>query len=400
MTQFRCKYNCTPIIHIILWIFFEYSHSHQNKSTNICNHLTDGFRFNFALNQHIPGNQIYGSVSKDIYAHYLVSQNHFLRFTFPTNEPKVKLEHIPLEQSLQSLNYDIGFSLWGNPPKQYESKLCFLQFLKSELVCFNLTQSSIINIEKFQFKLPPSYYPSVAFQDVRYTEKSNSRYTITFIDQRLRHQNLDKIQNGTTSYYYERHFQSYSFENMDRIINLTESAVILDYLELVPPHYEITGVFNWNGNKRHEYLLLAFNGTHHLYCLNKDCQHANSYLSFMNECRVQGQKEIQNGILPIQMIDHHAKLDEMLSAISGLSYYSTDNYSELRKHHYSMYLVSGMFFLIMCLAILIVSVCYYSVKEVRLQEQQLKRIYEKSIFLNRDEKTSSPSSSSEVDNNP
>lgn len=87
--------------------------------------------------------------------------------------------------------------------------------------------------------------------------------------------------------YFERRWQVYSFEKLDRITNLTYSALTPDYLDEIPDHFEITGIFGWTselmqkssfltktfflGKKTNsdEYMVIVFNGTDHLYCLNE-----------------------------------------------------------------------------------------------------------------------------------
>lgn len=45
--------------------------------------------------------------------------------------------------------------------------------------------------------------------------------------------------------HFERRWQVYSFEKLDRITNLTYSALTPDYLDNIPDNFEITGIFGW-----------------------------------------------------------------------------------------------------------------------------------------------------------
>jgi len=105
----------------------------------------------------------------------------------------------------------------------------------------------------------------------------------------------------------------------------------------------------------------------------------------------------------VQAIDHHARLDyekvngdekqevERQDFFQG-KFTFIDNLPNLnlnfgfnfvgvkKKYGYSTYLLGGMGALLCCLAFLLLGVCYYSVKEVRLHEEQVKIAYEKSIL--------------------
>ena len=62
-----------------------------------------------------------------------------------------------------------------------------------------------------------------------------------------------------------------------------------------------------NKHKNHEYLILAFDGEKHLYCLNSDCKQADAYKPYLTECRPRVKPSLQ----PILAIDHHTKFDRM-----------------------------------------------------------------------------------------
>jgi len=101
-------------------------------------------------------------------------------------------------------------------------------------------------LERHRFSLPPGYYPTVAFQDVRFTDYPQSRSTVVFLEQKLiKDQSTTSSSSSIPTFRFERHFQAYNFEFLDRIVNVTDSQQLPDYIERVPAEFEITGIFNW-----------------------------------------------------------------------------------------------------------------------------------------------------------
>ena len=159
------------------------------------------------------------------------------------------------------------------------------------------------------------------------------------IDNETKSQSHESSAHHRLSYHYDRKFRSYMFDNLDRIIDLTASFRIPEYIDHVPPQLEITGIFNWrlHKNAEHEYLILAFNGTNHLYCMNyPDCSRIDGYKPYLTQCIATFEIDSTTRLKPVQAIDHHARLDHLtlLKLSDSDEDYSIDHYSG--KFHYSI----------------------------------------------------------------
>lgn len=178
-----------------------------------------------------------------------------------------------------------------------------------------------------RFSLAPDYLPTVAFQDVRFTDYATSRHQVIFVEQTLiedeekdgenftlKKRRRRKFHRRIETYLFD--FKSVADELFLRTTNLTASSVLPEYLEQMPSSLELTGVFNWKSGDRHEYLMLAFNGTHHLYCLNEDCAREERYKPWLRDCKP-SEKVLKEEIKHeetdyLWAINHHPKYEAVV----------------------------------------------------------------------------------------
>ncbi|OTF81222.1 hypothetical protein BLA29_004727 [Euroglyphus maynei] len=169
------------------------------------------------------------------------------------------------------------------------SRICSARIHQRFLTCLdlvyrNLTNAYIKNRETFLFEMSDEFRPSLAFQHIGYDHFDSSRYMVIFVEQNLQLLSI-KNQSENTTTIYQRHFQRrwqvYSFATMDRITNITHSAIVPDYLDEIPTEFELTG----KNNDYDEYMIIVFNGTDHLYCMNEACSQSKKYQPFLTECR-------------------------------------------------------------------------------------------------------------------
>ncbi|KPM03013.1 hypothetical protein QR98_0014420 [Sarcoptes scabiei] len=258
------------------------------------------YSFDFAFNQ------IINDYSRTkIFQHYIYSQREFLKVSFDSNDylqlnpfkfqltladrnnqPK-KFDQTYLDEFYQG---DFGFSLQGTKP--YTNKICSAKIHRNHLTCLDVlykssSKSIIVGKQIYLFEFDKDFRPSIAFQHIGYDHYASSRNMVILIEQKLRIQSDFDVNNQTVFHrLFTRRWQIYSFDNLNRITNLTYSAIIPDYLETIPPQLELTGVFGWTRRKTNEdeFLILTFNGSNHLYCLNENCANIENYRVYLTEC--------------------------------------------------------------------------------------------------------------------
>lgn len=160
----------------------------------------------------------------------------------------------------------------------------------------------------------------MAFADVRFADYDNSRHQVLFIEQTLEKGANSNSNSTKAKRKFRRRIEGYLFNfspgdgEFLRTVNLTNSLLLPDYLETMPESLELTGVFNWKkGNGDHEYLMLAFNGSHHLFCLNGACARESGWKPWLESCKPETRilkeaEKSQKGYL--WGINHHPKYED------------------------------------------------------------------------------------------
>src|SRR5699024_855039 len=165
-----------------------------------------------------------------LYTHYLVARHHLLRFRLPKSTPELTREEVANQTLLDAIDHDIGFSLW-HTEADYATKLCFLKYRPGTVSCLQVDQyghrplsdphsiKDLLPRQKFQ--LPVDFLPTVAFQDVRFTEPvvlpssfgqpttSPMQSAIIFVEQTLEH---DSGISNASQFKFRRRIEVYSFE--------------------------------------------------------------------------------------------------------------------------------------------------------------------------------------------
>nr|XP_027199569.1 uncharacterized protein LOC113793703 [Dermatophagoides pteronyssinus] len=262
------------------------------------------YSFDFAFNQIITANHI-NTNNNRLYNHYIYSQKKIFQLYFDRSD-RLQVKSIEFQQQqqqrsknnndddyyyLQNFSGDYGFSLHMAEPMT--SKICSGRIHQHFLTCLdlvyrNISNAYIKNKETFLFEMDDNFRPSLAFQHISYDRYDYSRYMIIFVEQNLQ---ILSINNQSDKIIYQRHFnrrwQVYLFANMERITNQTYNAIVPDYLNKIPTEFELTGVYGWTrkNSDYDEYMIIVFNGTDHLYCMNEACSQSKNYQQFLPECR-------------------------------------------------------------------------------------------------------------------
>ncbi|KAH7638644.1 hypothetical protein HUG17_2677 [Dermatophagoides farinae] len=281
------------------------------ESNNPCLSFKMNYSFDFAFNQIITANKY--DPNKRLYNHYIYTQKKFLKLYFDHSD-RLQVKSIEFQQQqqqqqqqsstehdddyLQNFSGDFGFSLHMAEPMT--SKICSARIHQRFITCLdliyrNISNAYIMNSETFLFEMDHDFRPSIAFQHIGYDHYEPSRFMVIFLEQNLQliNNQSDKQTTTTTTTtlqqkrHFNRRWQVYSFATMERIVNLTYSAILPEYLHQIPSEFEITGVFGWTRKDDYydEYMIIVFNGIDHLYCLNAACSESNQYQPFMAECR-------------------------------------------------------------------------------------------------------------------